>query len=278
MTPPTKPRHLPVEVAPDTFVIQDTQGEGVAPMAVHLNSLVIRGREPIVVDTGMPANRERYLDDLFGIVEPADVRWVFLSHDDIDHYGNVEAVMGACPNATLVTTWFTTERLHGVLDVSPTRWRWVRDGETFEAGDRTLVAIRPPLYDSPTTRGLFDPTTGVYWASDCFATPVPAGTADVADLDPELWRGGFCQMNGLNSPWVADLDRARYRGRIEALAAMDLRVIASCHGPAIRGAHLADALELLHLVPDLPLMAEPGPADLDALLGTLAAPVAGAAA
>jgi hypothetical protein len=36
------------------------------------------------------------------------VRWVFLTHDD--HAGNLRQVMDACPNATLVTTWFSMGR------------------------------------------------------------------------------------------------------------------------------------------------------------------------
>ena len=43
--------------------------------------------------------------------------------------------------------------------------------------------MRPPIFDSPTTRGLFDPTTGVYWASDSFATPMLAPVRDVDELD-----------------------------------------------------------------------------------------------
>ena len=61
------------------------------------------------------------------------------------------------------------------LDVAPTRWRWIGDRDTLDVGDRTLHAIRSPLYYSPTTSGLFDPTTGVHWAPDCYATPVLAG-------------------------------------------------------------------------------------------------------
>ena len=68
------------------------------------------GREPIIVDTGTPANRKQWLNDVFSLVEPEDVRWVFLSHDDVDHTGNLEQVMEACPNATLVCNWAMVER------------------------------------------------------------------------------------------------------------------------------------------------------------------------
>lgn len=269
MDMPPKPRHLPVQVADDTYVIQDTQGEGVAPVAVHLNAMVIRGREPVVVDTGVPDNRDRYLEDLFSLVEPEDVAWVFLSHDDIDHYGNVQAVMDACSRATLVTSWFAMERLHGVLDVRPDRWRWVDDGDSFDAGDRTLVALRPPLYDSPTTRGLLDTRTGAYWASDCFASPVTTGTADVADLDPEQWAQGFIQMQQWNSPWAADLDLVRYARRVDALADSGISVIASCHGPAIHPSHLDEAFDLLRRVPTEPATPQPGPDQLAEMLTAL---------
>ena len=50
----------------------------------------------------------------------------------------------------------------------------------------TLHAVRPPVYDSPTTRGLFDPTTGVYWTSDSFATPMLTPVRDVDEIDDEL--------------------------------------------------------------------------------------------
>ena len=40
------------------------------PFVVPMNAMVIRGREPVVVDTGAPGNRDQLLADLFGIVEP----------------------------------------------------------------------------------------------------------------------------------------------------------------------------------------------------------------
>jgi hypothetical protein len=48
--------------------------------------------------------------------------------------------------------------------------RWVNDGQSFHAGDGVLQAVRPPMGDGAGTRGLFDPTTGVYWAADCFGS------------------------------------------------------------------------------------------------------------
>ena len=263
-------RHHPMEIAPETWVIQATQGEGTAPVAVHMNAMVIRGAEPVVVDTGCPANREQYLEDLFSIVEPADVRWVFISHDDVDHHGNLHEVMAACPSATLVTTWFQCERLMGDrLDVPPTRWRWVGDGESFDAGDRTLHAVRPPLYDSPTTRGLFDPTTGVYWASDCFATPVTKGTAFIEALDPEEWAAGFTTFGLWNSPWASMVRPDAFEAEVRRLESLAPRTIAGTHGPTIEQSHVARAFELLRAVPSQEAPPQPDQAVLDGIVAAM---------
>ncbi len=269
---PAPPRHHPMEIAPETWVIQATQGEGTAPQVVHMNAMVIRGAEPVVVDTGCPVHRDQYLADLFSIVEPEDVRWVFVTHDDVDHSGNVHEVMDACPNATLVATWFLCERLLGErLDVPPFRWRWVGDGESFTAGDRTLLAVRPPLYDSPTTRGLFDTKTGVYWASDCYATPVTEGTAFVDALDPAAWAEGFATFQSWNSPWVSLVDPEAFAVECRRVETLRPSAIATAHGPTIEASHVQRAFEMLRALPGTAVPPQPGQPVLDEIVAAMAA-------
>lgn len=267
--PATAPRHLPVQIAPDTFVVQNTQGEGVAPVAVHLNSMVIRGTEPIVVDTGVAENRDRWFEDVCSIVDLDDVRWVFLSHDDADHYGNLVEVMDRCPNATLLTSWFQWERMGTLPTIPPFRMRWLEAGDTFTANGRTYATVRPPVYDSPTTRGLFDTATGVYWASDCFASPVPHGMADIAELDREQWQGGFAMFHQFLAPWMSMIDERRFQDEVTRVANLGIATIASAHSPSISGANVATAIDLLRAVPSAPVTAAPGQAELDAIVASI---------
>ncbi|MDH4277888.1 MAG: MBL fold metallo-hydrolase [Acidimicrobiia bacterium] len=274
---PLPVRHEPVQVAPETWVIQATHGEGIAPIAVHMNAMVIRGAEPVVVDTGAPVNRDQYLEDLFGLVEPDDVRWVFISHDDVDHYGNLHEVMDACPNATLVASWFLCERMSvGRLDVAPTRWRWVGDGESFDAGDRTLTAIRPPLYDSPTTRGLLDHRTGVYWAADCYGAGVERGTAYASDLDPDFWAHSFETMQAWTSPWVSALDPQAHLRSCRHMEGLGITTIASAHGPTIGSASLDQAFALMRTLPAATIDPQPGQPVLDDIIASMTVQTGGA--
>jgi flavorubredoxin len=262
----------PLQIAPDTFVIQAAPGEGEKPLVVHMNSMVIRGAEPVVVDTGAPVCREQYLEDLFSLVEPEDVRWVFISHEDVDHSGNLAAVLAHCPNATIVGSWFLMERMGAEgLCVPPMRWRWIADGESFDAGDRTLAAVRPPLYDSPTTRGLFDASTGVYWASDCFATPVLQPSTTVDELDPGFWAEGFAMFQTYNSPWVSMVDRDRYATEVDRLAQLGIRTIATCHSPSITEAYVDKAFQLLRDVPAATVPPQPGQPVLDQIIAAVLA-------
>ncbi len=255
-------------MAPDTFLLRSVQPAFGAPLSVNLNSLVIRGAEPVVVDTSTVANRTHFWDDLTSIVDPADVRWVFLSHDDDDHTGSLAKVLEMCPQATLVANWACLERMGSAISLPTDRLRWVDDGGSLDVGDRVLQAIRPPAYDSPTTRGLYDPTSGVYWASDAFATPMPSEPVDRADeLPPPMWAEGMAmfQHHAL-SPWLSIVDRSLYAAQIQRIRALTPTVIVGAHTPVISGAAIDKAIEMMAAMPDTVPPPHPDQAALEAAL------------
>ena len=265
--PPT-PWHpvAPYRIADDTFVTGTLYQAPGAPVGVHLNSMIIRGAEPVLVDTGAAATSAQWLEDTWSIVDPADVKWVFLTHEEPDHAGNVRAVLDACPNATLVTSWFALERLAALHPVPLHRVRWLNDGESFHVGDRTLHAITPPVYDAPTTRGLFDDRTGVYWAADAFGAPVPEAMTDADDLPAAAWEEGFLGFARMVAPWHRLLSPDRFDQEVGRVARLRPSVVASGHGPAVRGPRLEQAFTLIRTLPDMPAAPLPGQHDLEQIL------------
>ena len=265
-------RFLPTQtIAPETFVIRQLVGEGLGPTAAAMNSLVIRGQEPVIVDTGMPINRDTWLEHAFELVDPADVRWVFLSHDDIDHTGALFEVIERCPSATVVTNWFSVERIGGEALLPLGRLRLVNPGESFTAGDRTFTAVVPPVFDSPTTRGLFDSATGVYWAGDAFAVPLPHEVDHVEELDADFYRESFLAAQRMISPWHQWLDPVKYQAHLDEVQALGASVVVGGHGVALRGGHITAAYDLLRELPVLPPADLLGQAELEALLALLTA-------
>jgi flavorubredoxin len=258
------------KIAPDTYVVRQLAGEGINPAAIFVNSMVITGAEPVVVDCGTAITRQGWLDRTFELVDPADVRWIYLSHDDVDHVGNLLQVLDLCPQATLVATGFMVERMTADYLLPLDRMRWINDGETFDAGDRQFTAVTPPVFDSPTTRGLFDEKTGVYWAADSFAAPVTHEVTSIADLDPAFFEEAFVQTHALISPWSRWLDPARYNTHLDRIAALGAATVAGAHAVTLRGAEIGRGIELLRGLPDVVPAPLPTQSDLEALLAMLA--------
>jgi flavorubredoxin len=181
VTAPVAPHTEPQRIAEDTFLIPNLVPAEPGTF-VFVNTLVILAEEPVVVDTGAPLHREQWLDAVSQVVDPTDVRWVFLSHDDGDHLGNMHAILDRAPNAKVVANFFSNERaaLEPDRALPIDRQVWLEEGTSFDAGDRRLHLFRPPIFDGPTTRGLYDERTGVMWAVDSFAALT---TASVFAID-----------------------------------------------------------------------------------------------
>ena len=268
---PATPALQPYQIADETFVIP-WQLE--APPVGHfpMNSLLIRGSQPIIVDTGSPADREQWLAKVANLVDLHSVRWIFLSHDDRDHSGNLLAALEACPNATLLTTWFMVGRMFEEWATPLDRVRFVNAGEVIDCGDRRLVAIQPPVFDNPTSRALFDERTGVLWSVDTFASPVPHHLETADDLSESDFRSGQ-QLGGcLVSPWHQWLDERKYHAHIDRVRALPINVIAGCHTPAIRGARIDAAFDVLRSLPQCDPWSPITQQDLEALMASMAPP------
>lgn len=267
VTAPVTPHTEPQRIAEDTFLIPNLVPAEPGTF-VFVNTLVILAEEPVVVDTGAPLHREQWLDAVSQVVDPTDVRWVFLSHDDGDHLGNMHAILDRAPNAKVVANFFSNERaaLEPDRALPIGRQVWLEEGTSFEAGDRRLHLFRPPIFDGPTTRGLYDERTGVMWAVDSFAALTTGAVCDAADLPPDLFDASFTLFNSMISPWHQWLDRRLYRRHVDAIEAIGASTIASAHGPVLRGEFIADAFDRVRAMAGRPIVPPPGQETLDALV------------
>ena len=265
MEPTTVPTTSPVKVGPDTYLIPNLAPADPGTF-VPVNSMVILGKEPIIVDTGAPVHREHWLEQVYGLVDPEDIRWIFLSHEDGDHTGSLDQVLDAAPRATLVMNMFSTERLALERPVRLERMIWRDHGEHFDTADRRLRLVLPPIFDGPATRGLYDEKTGVLWAVDSFAALTTGAVHHVDDLPKDLYDESFLMFNSMVSPWHQFLDPCRYNAHVDTIEALKPRAIASAHGPVLRGDQIHDAFDRVRSLAGEPRIVPPGQEALDAIL------------
>lgn len=256
-----------VKVGPDTFLIPHLAPVGGAYIPVC--SMLIRGTEPIVVDTGAPVHRDSWLQQVSSLVDLEDIRWVFLSHEDGDHTGGLEAVLAAAPQATLVHNAFGSERLALERPVDLRRSIWREPGETFDAGDRRIRLLLPPIFDGPATRGLLDESTGIMWAVDSFGALTPGAVHHVGDIPTDLYDESFTEVNSLVSPWHQWLAPDRYARHVDQIEALRPNAIASAHGPILTGTAIPDAFDRLRKLAGRPRVVPGSQSALDEMLAGL---------
>jgi hypothetical protein len=129
------------------------------------------------------------------------------------------------------------------------------------------------VFDSPTTRGLFDDTTGVYWAVDSFATPLPDPAAAVDDLDDEFWLGGMTLFAyGAVSPWLSMVDPVKYGQYVDHVQQLDITTVAACHTPALQGARIDAAFAHVRALPTADIPPVPDQLALEAIVAAMTEP------
>ena len=87
----------PVQITPEAHLIQSFWKHPLMPAGAQMNSMVLTSSQPVVFDTGVSADERRWLTAVSSVVEPADVRWIVLTHDDHDHVGNLDAAIDGVP-------------------------------------------------------------------------------------------------------------------------------------------------------------------------------------
>ena len=242
--------------------IQDAMeipGLGVLPV----NAFLLRGTQPLLVDTGLPQSREEFLTTLGDLVEPADLRWIWLSHPDRDHTGSLYELLELAPQARIITTFLGVGICSIDRPLPMDRVFLLKPGQQLDLDDRTLTCFRPPLYDSPATTGFVDNLTGTVFSSDCFGSPLPnfelAGAGDVSAVPAQDLEDGQRLWATVDSPWISMLDQAVFD------SALAPELLLSTHLPPATG-RAGEFLDRLATLPGSAPFTGPDQAALAAML------------
>jgi flavorubredoxin len=220
--------------APGVDVITTTigvPGFGLIPV----NAFVLHGTEPVLVDTGPIAERAQFLETLATVIDPAELRWIWLTHPDFDHIGSLHALLEANSRLRLVTT-FLGMGIMGLFAPPPVdRAYLVNPGQEVTLGDRRLRAFRPPTFDNPSTTAFRDQGSGIVFSSDCFGALLQEVPRRADDLSDDDLRTGQCFWATVDSPWLHAVDRATLTGHLDRVRAMEPTMVLSSHLPPASG-------------------------------------------
>lgn len=254
----------------DVTVLNDqleVPGIGFLPV----NAYVLHAQQPVVVDTGIGLPDRDFVSAVCEVIDPTEVRWIWLTHPDRDHTGGLFALLDAAPRAWLVTTFTGVGIMSFERPMPIDRVYLLNPGQSLDVGDRTLRAFRPPLFDNPATTGFYDERTRTCFSSDCFGAPMPtpglAAASDVREIPAADLEAAQLLWATVDSPWVHFADSDRYLDSVRAMRALEPEAVYSTHLPPAVG--IAQSLcDMLAAAPDTDPFVGPDQRVLEAMLAT----------
>ncbi|MGD8688838.1 MAG: MBL fold metallo-hydrolase [Gammaproteobacteria bacterium] len=205
-------------------------GFGVLPV----NTYVIQSAEPVLVDTGLAACRDEFMAHLRQTLDPTELRWIWITHADADHVGNLEAVLAEAPNARVVTTFLGMAKM-GLQGIALDRVHLLNPGQQLHVGDRLLRAVSPPTYDAPETTGLFDPSTRTLFSADSFGALLEAPVESASEVAASALRDGCIGWATIDAPWLSLVGSSELATALDPIRQLKPATILSSHLPPAQG-------------------------------------------
>lgn len=205
---------------------------GLGSLAV--NAFLVNGSQPLLVDTGLALLADDFMRQLGSLIDPAALRWIWITHADADHVGNLASLLQVAPEARVVTTFLGMGKMQ-MQGLPMDRVYLLNPGQTLDAGDREFRALTPPVYDAPETTGLFDTRSHYLFSSDCFGALLPEPAASAAEVDQARLREGLIAWAGIDAPWIRQVERNRLRRVLEELGKYKPDLLLSSHLPPAQG-------------------------------------------
>jgi flavorubredoxin len=253
------------KAAPDIDVLTSSfpiPGFGLVP----INAFVIKDSEPVLVDTGAAVDSPDFMRALRSVIDPADLKWLWITHTDYDHMGSLPLLLAEAPKLKVITTFLGMGIMSLFAPLPMDRVHLLNPGETMAVGNRNFTAVRPPVFDNPSTTGFYDDKSGAFFSSDCFGALLSTVPENAADLSDQDLRDGQVFWATIDSPWLHKVDRTALATELEGIRKMAPKLVLSSHLPAASGRMLDRLLGSLAAAPGAQPFVGPNQAALEQML------------
>jgi flavorubredoxin len=256
------------KAAPDIDVLTSSfpvPGFGLIP----INAFVLHAAEPVLIDTGAVVESEDFMAALRSVIDPADLRWIWLTHTDADHIGSLHRLLAENPRVRVITTFLGVGIMGLSAPLPMDRVHLVNPGQTIGVGDRTLTAVRPPTFDNPITTGLYDDRSGALFSADCFGALLAEVPHRAEDLSDDELHQGQVFWATVDSPWLHAVDPPTFDASLDEIRRLHPDHVLSSHLPAASGGTLDRLLRSLGTVPAASPFVGPDQAALEQMMGAM---------
>ncbi len=191
------------------------------------NSYFINAQKKAVVETVKEKFWETYLEKIRSLTDPSEIEYIILNHTEPDHSGCLVHLLKVAPKATVVGTGNAIRYLKEMV-YQDFPHIIVKDGYTLDLGDRTLQFISAPNLHWPDTMYTYLAEDKILFTCDSFGAHFcneEVFDDRVGDFDADF----TYYFDVILKPFSKFMLKA-----IEKVRSLDIRVIATGHGPVLR--------------------------------------------
>lgn len=192
------------------------------------NSYIIQGEKLALVDTSHAKFSQLYLDTLKGLINPADIDYLVVSHTEPDHSGLVKDILELAPNATVLASKVAIQFLENLIH-HPFNRQIVKTGDKVDLGNgHVLEFLNAPNLHWPDTILTFDHATQIIYTCDVFGMHYCSDSNfddNLKAIEPDYRFYYECLMGPNSRSVLAALKR------MDALP--EVKMVANGHGPIL---------------------------------------------
>lgn len=178
------------------------------PVHFHISCyLIVGSRKTVLVDTGDPRHWELVSRQLTQVLGDRPLDYVFPTHPELPHAGNLPALLTRYPAATVVGD---VRDYHVHFPEFAGRFEPLAVGEFLELGDRALQMVPAYIYDLHNTLWAYETGAGVLFVCDGFGYIHDVPAVSDLDFDEPVHRPGQCRLMSGEMPVPTTVDQAAY--------------------------------------------------------------------
>jgi flavorubredoxin len=197
---------------------------------LNVNSLLLTGEEPIVVDTSLAELGTAYIEKLEQIIKPSSIKWIFLSHVDADHIGNLRSLLEVTTESKILTSFLGFGKLM-LQGFDASRIQVVEPGVEIFINGRQFKILKPPYYDAPETIGFLELNSKILFCSDCFGAVFNDEYSNIDEISDETLKAGLDNWIKVDTPWLKSSKKSWLVSEIHQIKSYDSKLLLSSHFP-----------------------------------------------